>query len=48
MEKALNKDDEFRTGIFLQVDFYQILWGAISTMGPGTFFRNKFQNRHCT
>ena len=31
MEKALNEADEFRTGIFLEVYIYQILWGAIST-----------------
>ena len=43
MEKALNEADEFRTGIFLQVDFYQILWGAISTKGPGTFLEIRFK-----
>ena len=37
MEKALNEAIGFRTGIFLQVDFYQILLEAISTRGPGTF-----------
>ena len=38
MEKALNKDDEFRTGIFLQVDFYQILWGGYIYYGTWYFF----------
>ena len=33
----MNDADEFRAGIFQQVDFYQILWGAISTRGPSTF-----------
>ena len=42
MEKALNEADEFRTGIFLQVDIYQILWGAISTRGPDTFLEISF------
>ena len=43
LEKALNEADEFRTGIFLKVDFHQILWGAISTMGPGTFLEISFK-----
>lgn len=36
-KKHMNDADEFRAGIFQQVDFYQILWGAISTRGPSTF-----------
>ena len=43
MEKALNEADEFRTGIFLEVYIYQILWGAISTRGPGTFLEISFK-----
>ena len=27
MEKAINEADEFSTGIFLRLDFYQISWG---------------------
>ena len=43
MEKAMNEADECRTVIFLQVDFYQILWGTISTRGLGTFLEISFK-----
>ena len=43
MEKALNEADKFRTGVFLQVDFYQTLWGAIYTRGPGTSLEISFK-----
>ena len=43
MKKALNEANEFRTGIFLQVEFYQILQRAMSTGKPGTFLEISFK-----